>query len=972
MPVGHDFELIKARDIPELHSRAELYRHRKTGAEVLSISNSDENKVFGITFRTPPADETGVAHILEHSVLCGSRKYPVKEPFVELLKGSLQTFLNAFTYPDKTCYPVASQNLQDFYNLIDVYLDAVFYPLLTPYTLAQEGWHYELEDSGQALQYKGVVFSEMKGAYSSADRVLLEYSQQSLFPNNSYGLDSGGNPRHIPELTFADFVNFHRKYYHPSNSRIFFYGDDDPLKRLALVNEYLDDFEAARIDSAVAPQPRFDQPRRIRRPFAVSPDEKSRPKGMVTVNWLLTEPTDVEMALSFRILNHALLGMPASPLRKALIDSGLGEDLAGIGLEDELRQMYFSTGLKGIAVDDAERVEELILETLSDLAEDGFDPLTVEAAFNTIEFRLRENNPGHYPRGLVLMLRALTTWLYDGDPLAALAFEQPLARLKRKNESVRGYLEELLQQYFLENLHRTTVILEPDPELHVREATEERQRLSSIQASMTPEQIREIKETADKLRQLQQTPDPPEALAAIPRLKLSDLDRHNKIIPLSVFQENGARILYHDLETNGILYVDVGFDLHSLPQEYLPYVPLFGRALLEIGTDREDFVILSQRISSKTGGIHPESLTTAVKGAPTCAAWLFLRGKAVQSRCGDLLSILQDVLLTVKLDNRERFRQMVLEEKARREQRLVPEGHRFVNLRLQAHFAEAGWAAEQIKGVSYLFFLRRLASQVDEDWPTVLSTMEQMRQCLVNREGLLVNVTIDGAAWKEVEPQLAEFIRSLPAAKMQAMQWSPDDLPQYEGLTLPAQVNYVGKGANIYQLGYRLHGSAQVISRYLRTAYLWEHIRVQGGAYGAFCLFNHLSGGLSFISYRDPHIEQTLQVYDRVGHFLRTTDLHDDELTKSIIGAIGDMDVHLLPDAKGYTSMVRYLAGDTDADRQQRRQEVLATTIADFRSFADVLDEVKEKGLVKVLGPAEQIETAAISKRDSLQVVKVL
>ena len=367
MTIIHGFEQIAAKNIPELQTKAELFRHLETGAQLLSSINSDENKVFGITFRTPPTDSTGVAHILEHSVLCGSRKYPIKEPFVELMKGSLQTFLNAFTYPDKTCYPVASQNLQDFYNLIDVYLDAVLYPRLTPFVLQQEGWHLELEDLDDPLLYKGVVFNEMKGAYSSPERVLGECSQQSLFPGHTYGLDSGGHPQDIPNLTFEQFSSFHRRYYHPSNARIFFHGDDDPEQRLRLINDYLKDFERQEIDSAIPLQPYFDRPRKVIHAFAAGGDPGDDLRGMVTMNWLLTETADTKTNMALRVLNYILLGMPASPLRKALIDSGLGEDLAGVGLEDEVRQMYFSTGLKGIDLDNVERIEARVIETLTPL-----------------------------------------------------------------------------------------------------------------------------------------------------------------------------------------------------------------------------------------------------------------------------------------------------------------------------------------------------------------------------------------------------------------------------------------------------------------------------------------------------------------------------------------------------------------------------------------------------------------------------
>ncbi len=970
------FELLKHVTIDELKTEARYYRHIKTGAEVLSLVNDDENKVFGIAFRTPPDDSTGVAHILEHSVLCGSRKFPVKEPFVELLKGSLKTFLNAFTYPDKTCYPVASQNAKDFYNLVDVYLDAVFYPRITPFTLQQEGWHLELESADAPLTYKGVVYNEMKGAYSSPDNVLAEYSQQSLFPDTTYGLDSGGHPRKIPDLTYEQFKSFHEKYYHPSNARIFFYGDDDPDERLRILSGYLDDFERSEIDSGIRLQPAFDSPKRIHRFFASGgPDEEGRggrPRGMITLNWMLPETTEAELDLALEVLEHILIGMPGSPLRKALIDSGLGDDLAGTGLEDELRQSFFSVGLKGIDVHDADRIEGLILDTLKKLSTDGIDSETVEAALNTIEFGLRENNTGSYPRGLILMLRALTTWLYDGDPLMLPAFEAPLSKVKSGAAGDKLYFGHLIDRYFLKNPHRTTLVLEPDPELGLKEEAEERGRLDGIRRTMDAERLQVTIANTHELRRRQQAPDSPEALATVPNLTIADLDRENKKIPCDVLERHGSKILFHDIFTNGIVYLDLGFNLHILPQRYLPYISLFGRALVEMGTETEDFVSLTRRISRKTGGIRPDLLTSAMKGSASGTAWLLLRAKSMVSQTEDLLAILRDVLLGIRLDNRERFRQMVLEEKARQEQKVIPLGHQIVNLRLRSHFNEAEWAAEQMTGVSYLLFLRKLASDVDEDWPGVLEVLEDVRRRLINRGGTLCNVTLDRSNFPRFESQLGGLLDSLPDAAVARTEWTPSYPSEFEGLTIPAQVNYVGKGYDVYKLGYTYNGSIQVISGYLRNSFLWDRIRVQGGAYGAFCLLDRVSGVFTFVSYRDPNLDKTLETYDRASDFLRNAALSDEELTKAIIGAIGVLDTYLLPDSKGYVSMLRYLSKDSDEDRQRMRDELLATSVREFRAFADVLDALRDRGLVKVLGPKSAIEKSETLKGDAIEIIQVL
>ncbi|SMC24090.1 pre-sequence protease. Metallo peptidase. MEROPS family M16C [Desulfacinum hydrothermale DSM 13146] len=945
------FERLEHAVIDEIRTKATIYRHKATGARVLSMENDDENKVFGVTFRTPPQDATGLPHILEHSVLCGSRKYPVKEPFVELLKGSLQTFLNAFTYPDKTCYPVASQNHQDFYNLIDVYLDAVFYPRITPWIFKQEGWHYELDSPQAPLTYKGVVYNEMRGAYSSPDRLVIEYAQHSLFPDTPYGVDSGGDPKVIPSLTYEQFKAFHETFYHPSNAWFFFYGDDDPNRRLQILEEYLKDFQARRVNSAIPRQAPFPEPKRLSRTYAAGEAETA--KSFVTVNWLLPETEPPELNLSLHILEYALLGMPASPLRKALIDSGLGEDLCGVGLEGELRQMMFSTGLRGVSPDATDKVEPLILDTLQDLARNGIARETVEAAVNTVEFRLRENNTGSYPRGLALMLRSLSTWLYDGNPLSLIAFEKPLEEAKRKILEMPGYLEGLLQTHWLENPHRTTLILEPDAELERRREEEESRRLQAIKESLSPEQIQQIVEETRLLREMQQKPDPPEALATIPRLRLEDLDPKNKTIPAQEGRLAGVPVLTHDLFTGGILYLDLGFDLKGVPQRLLPYVPLFARALLEMGTEEEDYVSLTQRISRTTGGIFTQVSTSAFADGRQFGAWLFVRGKAMVRQASDLCRILRDVLTSIRLDNRPRFKQMVLESKARREARLIPEGHRFVSRRLKASLHPADWVLEKMKGVDSIHFVRNLADRVDSSWPQVLADLEELRRSLLDRSRLRVNVTLDEAAWRSTASVVEELLEAVPDRRGPDASWNPELLPAHEGLTVPAQVHYVAKGACLASHGFHFHGSALVVSHFLRTAWLWDQIRVQGGAYGAFTQLDRFSGNLAFVSYRDPNLEKTLEVYDRTADFLRNLDLSVEELTKSVIGVIGDLDRHLLPDAKGFTSFIRHLTGDDDERRQQLRQEVLATSPEDFRRFADAVEVLRQEGRVAILGPED-------------------
>ncbi len=1004
MTVIYGFELLREEMVPELNTHARLWRHVRTGAELLSLENDDENKVFGITFRTPPADSTGLAHILEHVVLAGSEKYPLKDPFFEMVKGSLATFINAMTYPDKTVYPAASTNLQDFYNLLDVYADAVFHPLMTPEKLAQEGWHYELDAADGPLTYKGVVFNEMKGAYASPDGLLGRLSQQALFPDNTYGVDSGGDPAVIPDLTYEQFRAFYQSTYHPSNARLFFYGDDDPEERLRRMDAYLAPFDRVEVDSAIAIQPAFDAPRTARFPYsAAAGGNGAAPRAFVEVNWLLPEYSDTALIMALSILSYALLNTPASPLRKALIDSGLGEDVLG-GFSTGTRQTTFSAGLKGVAVAEIDRVEPLILSTLAELARDGLDPAMIAAALNTIEFRLRENNTGRAPRGLSLLLRALNTWLHDRDPLAPLAFEAPLAAVKEVLAADPTYLSRLIRHYLLDNPHRVTVVLAPDAELARRQSEAEAERLAAARAAMSAEEAAAVMAQAAELKRQQETPDPPEVVALLPSLRRADLEPRHKPIPLAEHELAGARVLSHDLFTNGIVYLDLALDVQPLPAELLPYVPLFGRALTQMGTAAEDFVRLSQRIGQTTGGLYATTLVAPVrreaeqgsKGAgeqgreartgdassspaqwasSATAAHLLLRGKATAARAPELLAILRDVLLTVRLDNRDRFRQILLESKARLEAQLAPAGHVLANTRLRAHFHPALRVEETFGGLSQLLFLRQLAEQVEADWPGVLARLEATRAALITRAGALANVTLDAAGYAAFAPRLEELLAALPedndGRPPAAGGGDGGPFPPREGFAFPSAVNYVAKGANLYDLGYAYHGSIAVINNLLRNDYLLPKVRIQGGAYGAFATFSPNAGVLTFLSYRDPNLANTLRAYDGAAGFLRGLALDEAALAPAIVGAIGSIDAYQLPDAKGYTSLVRYLTNETDAYLQTVRDQVLATTAADFHRLADVVAQVAAVGDVVVLGSAEALAGAA-AEGVGLAVVEVM
>lgn len=969
MTTLHGFELIREQNISEINSHVRHFRHVKTGAELVSVENDDENKSFGISFATIPEDSTGVPHILEHAVLNGSRKYPVKEPFVELLKSSMASFINAMTGNDKTMYPVASQNLRDFYNLIDVYLDAVFYPRISPEVLMQEGWHYGLESPDAELQFKGVVFNEMKGAYSSPDNMLFKYTQQAMFPDTIYSHDSGGDPGEIPNLTYEQFKRFHETFYHPSNAKIFFYGDDDPNERLRLLDEYLRDYDKLDVDTTIKLQDKFDEPVRTVKGYDASDDSDN--KCMMTVSWLLPEVTDTEQRFRFGMFERILLGNDAAPLRKALIDSGLGEDVIGY-LDDSIQQMVLMTGMKGIQEEKVDAIEALILDTLAQLAKDGIDKATIEAAVNTVEFQLREYNTGGFPRGLAMMFETFGSWFYGGDPIEGLAFETPLNALKTSIAEDDRFFEKMIEDYLLNNTHRSTVLLQPDTELRQKMDASEQERLQKAREGMTDDDVARVVEETRRLKEIQETPDSPEDLAKIPSLTPDDLDREIKTVPLEVVDLHGVDVLYHDLFTNGIVYLDVAFNLHALPQEYLPYVPLFSSALLQMGTQTEDYVKLTQRIGSKTGGISPSRFLSPMREGDGDTAWFLMSGKATPEQIDDLLAILQDVLLTTNFDNKERFHQLVLKAKARKEAGLIPSGHRVVSRRMRAQYDTVGWASELMDGVENLFFVRKLVDEIEQDWSGIVQKLEAIREYLMRRDIMMMNITVDNETWQTIQPKLTNFIAAMPQRAMQMPTWIPEFGRGNEGLTIPAQVNYVGKAGNLYDLGYKLHGSHAIISKFLSRVWLWDKLRVQGGAYGAFASFDPYSGVFNFASYRDPNLMGTIDNYDKTAQFLHDLTLTEEEIGRLIVGVIGDMDSYQLPDAKGRSSMYRHLIGNTDEIRQKTRDEVLGTTLAEFKAFGEFLAKLTDSSVTVVMGSSEAIQKVNEEHNNLLPVTKVL
>lgn len=991
------FEVVAKDVVDEYGAYCTLYRHIKTGAELLSVANDDDNKVFGITFRTPPSDSTGVPHILEHSVLCGSRKYKTKDPFVQLLQGSLQTFLNAFTYPDRTCYVVASQNLKDFYNLVNVYTDAVFHPraINDPMVHAQEGWHLELEDKEEPLTYKGVVYNEMKGVYSSPDSLLMRESQQSIFEDNTYGVDSGGDPTVIPDLSFEQFADFHRKFYHPANSRIYFSGDDDVAKRLEIMDEYLSEFgespESKPASEIKWQKKRYKEPRWTRHPYPAGADQPET--HMVMVNWLLNEkPFTPTEDLTVNVLDHLLMGTTSSVLRKTLMESGLGAAITGGGLSDELLQATFSVGLKGVDPENVAGVEDLILDTLSAVAEEGFTEDAIAASMNTIEFQMREFNTGSFPKGLSLMLGSMSKWLYDKSPTEALKFEKPLAELKAKiAEGGSQVFQDMLKEFLIDNTHRSTIEMVPSKTLEAEQLKDEQDRLAAIKSSLNDEELQDIIDKTLELKRLQAAEDPPEAKETIPSLELADLKREVTEYPIAVTENennSGITTIRHELgSTSGIAYVNFAVDLSGLSLEDTVLLPIFTRIMTETGAGDFDDVALSRRIGTYTGGVSVSSFATTVtaegsnEGVVTdgtrMVTKLLIKGKATTDNTDELFSIFNLILTDAKLDSQKKVVEMLRESRSRIEANIQGSGHSYANTRIRSRYTANGYISEKMSGISSLETVKELLKLAEEDWPKLLARLESMRNTILEkntcRDGMILDITGDKNVLDKIQSSVDKFLVGLPGDS------EGNKLPDFyseehpwvsqakkemsekvqivdEGFIVPTQVSYVGKGGRLFDIGEHVPGASAVVSRHLRTGYLWDNIRVIGGAYGGFCMFSATDGIFSYLSYRDPNLASSIDVYDATGDSLMKTaeEMENDEdaLATAIIGAIGDMDGALSPDQKGFTSFQRWLTRETPEFRQKYRDEVLQTTAADFKSFAERLKTMKDPSVAVVSSKA--------------------
>lgn len=949
----HGFRIRRIEQVPEI--RVTLYEgeHEKTGALLLHLHSDDRENLFSIGFRTPPRDSTGVPHILEHSVLAGSERYPLKDVFNELLKGSLQTFLNAFTYPDKTIYPVASQDRRDFFNLARVYADLVLRPRLRRETFLQEGHHLEFAADGTP-SLSGIVFNEMKGVYSSPESLMYKALQENLYPESPYAFDSGGDPERIPDLTYEQFREFHRTYYSPTNARFFLYGDIPIEAHLRFLNGILAGIGRVAVDSTIALQPRWSGPRSVHGQFPVGEDEETAGKTTVNLAWMTAPNTDARRAMLLTIVADLLVGSAASPLRKALIDSRLGEDLSPLtGLERDLAQIAFAVGLRGTEPDRSPAIEALILETLQKVAAAGFDRELVEGTLHQIEFHGRELVRSAYPYGIVLMGRAYHTWLYDGDPLAELNFPRTIAAIRQEWGSRPALFQEVLRTELIENPHRLLSVMEPSRTYQREREEEAGQRLAALNASLTPEAKQALRAETEAMQRFQSEPDTPEAAATLPRLSPTEISREIETIPTEGLNIGGVPALRHELFANGIVYLDLSFDVSALPEELQPWLPLLGKLTTQMGAAGLTYEEMAKRISLKTGGLGAKLATGITADGTGDWQQLCISVKALTRNIDEAVAVVRDILTAGDLDDAARMQDLLLEKKNGLRASVVPSGHLFAQMAAAAELSRSGRRSEQWHGRTQLRFL----TDKTEGFPAVAAevrqALRQLREALFTRSRLRLNLTAEAEGLDRIEKAAEFLVGALPEGESPARPPAPARSPSDIGIAIPAQVCYVAKALTAPPYRDELAAPLYVLARFLSNGDLYRRIRVRGGAYGGACRYEPLGRLFAFFSYRDPHLSETLDHYREAVAAALASPIPAEELDKAVIGAVGALDRPLDPAGRGYTALIRDLSSLTDDDRRRFRSAVLDVTADQLRGAARQYFPAAEKEAVVAVCAAE-------------------
>lgn len=955
-----EYEILDEHRVEDVQSDGFILRHKKSGARIAILSNNDDNKVFYIGFRTPPEDETGVPHIIEHTTLCGSKKFPVKDPFIELAKGSLNTFLNAMTYPDKTVYPVASCNDQDFKNLMDVYLDAVFNPNITKYEeiFKQEGWHYELTGKDDELKINGVVYNEMKGAYSSPDEVLSSQIYRSLFPDNTYSKDSGGNPEYIPKLTYEAYLDFYHKYYHPSNSYIYLYGDMDVVERLEwLDKEYLSLYDYKKVNSEINKQPAFDEIKNVEAQYSITMDDSQENKTYLSYNRVVGDTLDEMLYQAFDVLDYALASSPGAPVKQALIDAGIGDDVYG-SYDAGILQPVFSFVAKNANASQADEFESIIENTLKEVVKTGINKEALLAGINSSEFKFREADFGQFPKGLLFGLNCLDSWLFDDmKPFIHLECLGTFAKLRKAVDT--DYFEKLIQEYLLDNTHGSSVTVKPKRGLGNEREEALAKELSDYKASLSDEEIKKLIEDTEHLKKYQEEPSSDEDLRKLPMLTRADMKKN--AMPFSNIEDEllDVKVVCHDIESNGIDYISFLFDAGDFAQSELGYLGFFTNALGLVSTEKYSYTDLANATNIYTGGIstgtasHPD-----IKDRNNFVFKLEVKLKVLEKNLDKALELMEQMLLSSDFTDTKRLGELVAQIKARLQANLSSSGHLVAAMRSMSSFSRYALYQDELKGIAFYRSICHIEKELSESPKSVSDKLAAIAKKLFARNRMLISFTGNNEAYGNAKPSLEKVIAGFDKMSAIGNQAEVHFNTAKEAFIDASQIQYVAKTGDFICEGYEYTGALRLLRIILSYDYLWINVRVKGGAYG--CMNTFLRSGESyFVSYRDPNLSDTLDVYDRIPEYIKSFSPDERDMTKYIIGTFSALDTPMNPEAKGSRSLSAYLEGITYEQIQKERNEILNAQPEDIRRLADLVEAVLKKDSICVIGNENMIKESA-------------
>ncbi len=953
-----NYEVLQERKINDLNSMGYILRHKKSGARVVLLSNDDNNKVFNIGFKTPPVNDTGLPHILEHSVLCGSKKYPAKDPFVELCKGSLNTFLNAMTYPDKTVYPVASCNDVDFMNIVDVYMDAVFNPNIysREEIFRQEGWHYEMESEEGPLTYNGVVYNEMKGAFSDPDDLLSSYTFRALFPDNEYGNESGGDPDKIPELSYEEFLEFHKKYYHPSNSYIYVYGDMDMEKFLTYMDEeYLSQYDAKEINSEISEQKALDSPIDIVREYAVTEEEGTEENAFLSYNTVVGNVLDAKLYLAFQIIDYAIISAPGAPLKKALIDAGIGTDIYG-SYENSIYQPMFSIVAKNADENRKDEFLGIIKDTLNGIVANGIDEKAFLAGINYFEFKYREADFGSYPKGLMYGLQALDSWLYDDmAPFMHIEANDTFAFLKENVGT--GYFEKLIKQYLVENTHAASITLVPKVNLTAAKDEETRKKLEEYKNSLPQEAIARIVRDTKHLKDYQDEPSSEAELLTIPMLKREDIGKEAAKLYIDKKCAAGIDVIHSNIFTNKIAYLNMSFDCKNVPERLMPYIGLLRNVLCYVDTDSHEYGDLFNEININCGGLVTVSTVyTNDKNPDEYTIRYEVKSKVLYEKIDFVLDMMREIMYTTHFNDYKRIKEILGQMKSRLQSRISGGGHMAAVSECLAQLSPAMYYSNLTSGIAHYKFVEELDAEFEEKKEEISKNLTELATLIFDKKNLIVGVTMDDEGYEKFVPEFEKFVAGLNdnAATPAAREFVPRNVK--EGFMTSSQVNYVARCGNYRSEGYEFTGAFKILKVIFGYEYLWINIRVKGGAYGCMSGF-YKNGDCYMVSYRDPNVKETNEIFENAVDYIRNFSVSERDMTKYVIGTIGDMDTPMNPQAKGSRSFSAYISNVSYEDLQRERDQVINATANDIRNLWAPVKAMLSGNYFTVIGNAEVIKT---------------